>query len=192
LDPSLAHELEDGLPIGHLEYLGCISSSVFDAPWRTLRAPDSRARCIQGGPAFEAAWKVIQAHASRLWMRGRPMEGPVHLVACAITSDSIAYKWPLAKPLKDFIRSDGDDPTGCAGAQAGVSRLISDAIEATALRRIREQYFIDKAAQPGLYVQGLRMTDGATDAVVFMRDALPLEDGHGLLPLSDPSLTPAP
>jgi hypothetical protein len=105
---------------------------------------------------------------------------------------SMTYPWPLAQPLQPLLIPEDVAPAAYAGNASGVSHLISEAGGAAMLRSIREQWLVDRKATPGFYIGGLRMTDGNTTATVFLRDALPYEDEHGLLPFSDPPLIPAP
>ena len=64
-------------------------------------------------------------------------------------------------------------PTATRSASA---ELVDDPDSARQLRALRDQFLVDRTAQPGLYGSGLNVTDQIATAVVYMRDAIPYED----------------
>ncbi len=196
LPPAIAQEIEQSIPLDRLDRLqDCVSSAgLFDAPTRTFRSRASRARCIRGGARFEAAWNFVKSKALDLWSAGTPLAGDIRLSAVADNNPvglAMPYRWPLAEPLQPLLIREDVREADYMGFSSGISHLIAEAAGANLLRRIREQYFVDKQATPGFYPQ-MRMTDGKTTATVFLRDALPYEDERGLLPFSDPPSMPPP
>jgi hypothetical protein len=114
------------------------------------------------------------------------MDGALHVSAVVSGFDpssgsAMAYPWPLAMPLSDFLLDPGID--GSNLIMRGASKLVADPDSTSRLRALRERYLADRDAQPGLYANwdGLETTDGVTSAVLYMRDAMPYEDGSGLL-----------
>lgn len=184
LDTSLEQALERAIPISRLADLGdCQSSAgIFDKSARSFRGVTSMASCIQGGPRFEAAWSFIQAHAADLWNQAVPLDQGLRVEAVISGGDdSKTYPWPVSEALSAFVLPDGNGINA-----SGVSRLIADVAAAQQLRQLREQYFSDRRAAPGLFYDGQKMGDQNTTALVYMRDQLPYEDSQGLLPFSDP------
>lgn len=188
LDAELESELRKVVPIGNLATLeDCKFSTAADVPTRSLRAATSRARCIEGGSRFEAAWSWVMLHAPDLWRQGVPLDEGIRVEAVSPNGGdhSESYVWPPGMPLAALILSDvesGADPA----LASGVSALVTDLVRARALRALRAQYIADRTASPGLFFDGQKMTDeDDTSATVFMRDQLPYEDNAGLLPFSD-------
>lgn len=85
------------------------------------------------------------------------------------------YAWPIAAALGSFVLGSGD------WFRSGVSRIVDDPGSARQLRALRDRYLADRAAQPGLYGDGLMTADQNSTALVSMRDAIPYEDAQGLL-----------
>lgn len=179
--------IEQTLPLGDVGPLGdCISvAGQFDVATRTIATEAATARCPSTGMRFDAAWSVLKTLAQALWDSGTPMDGALHVSAVDAPYDSstspAAYTWPIAMPLSSFILDPGKD--GINLMNAGVSHLVSDADAAKSLRALRDQYLLDRSAQPGLYSgwDGLKTTDSVDVALVYMRDAVPYEDASGLL-----------
>jgi hypothetical protein len=183
VDADLEAEL-DTLPLGHLDTLAdCMTNSVFDsAPW-VISDESSGAGCVASGPRHLAAIQMVSSRAVDLWARATPLSGGLWLSAVvANEATSKAYAWPVQEPLASFVIPD--DPSG--SGLVGVSRLVEDAAVAAQLRALKAQYIEDRKAAPGLFLDGQKMSDGVTDAIVYMRDQLPYEDEHGLLPLDIP------
>ena len=193
LDAALEQELRMLVNLGNLSSLqDCMTNTVTDASTRSLRAATSRARCIQGGPHFEAAWSWATRNAPDLWRQGVPLNGGIRVEAIPLHAgdDSNAYVWPSGMPLAALILPDNE---GSNQSSSGVSTLITDTERAQALRALRDQYIADRTASPGLFFDGQKMTDeDNTSATVFMRDQLPYEDNTGLLPFSDAPASAAP
>jgi len=191
---ALEQELETLISIGDLGSVqDCLSNDIADAPTRSIRSATSRARCIRGGPRFEAAWSWAEKHGPDLWHEGVPLDQGIRVEAVMLYDgdNSKAYGWPAGAPLAELILQETE---GSALVFAsGVSTLVMDPDRAQALRRLRDEYIADRRAFPGLFYDGQKMTDEQhTSAVVYMRDQLPYEDERGLLPFSDPANPPTP
>lgn len=179
--------IEQAVPLGDVGPLGDCAPKAgqFDVSTRTIAVPAASARCSSTGTRFDAAWSALGSLAQSLWQTGTPMGGPLRVSAVAApdgaSSSPPPYRWPIASPLGGFILEPGKD--GMSLNQAGASHLLSDEQDANTLRAMREQYLLDRSAQPGLYSNwdGLKSTDDADTALVYMRDALPYEDASGLL-----------
>jgi len=195
LDASLQQELERAIPVASLGDLeDCVSNAgSFDMSTRSFRAATSRARCIQGGPRFEAAWSFIQSHSADLWAQAVPLDGRMRVEAVPPTSgdDSKTYAWPVGEQLSAFLLPQTSEANDLSFV-SGVSRLITDLTASKQLRLLRDQYISDRRAAPGLFHDGQQMTDPSSTALVYLRDELPYEDSRGLLPFSDAPTGPAP
>jgi len=180
--------LEQGVALGDISSLRDCggAAGLFDYSVRAVSTPTATAECGFEGKRFDAAWSVIQTVAESLWARGIAMDGALHVSAVVSAYDpssgsAMAYAWPLAMPLSDFLLDPGID--GINLIMPGTSKLVSDPDSPSRLRALRERYLADRDAQPGLYANwdGLKTTDGVSVAVLYMRDAIPYEDQRGLL-----------
>jgi hypothetical protein len=178
--------LEQGVALGDISSLRDCggAAGLFDFSVRAVSTPVATAECGFEGKRFDAAWSVIQTVAESLWARGIAMDGALHVSAVAAASgfnSAMAYAWPLAMPLSDFLLDPGID--GINLTMPGASKLVADPDSTSRLRALRERYLADRDAQPGLYGNwdGLETTDGVSVAVLYMRDAIPYEGQSGLL-----------
>jgi hypothetical protein len=174
LNPSRLQDLQVDCPDG---------SGFADAtPW-IVASSESRSGCIVPGKKLSAVLDTIRSRTSILWSNGREMDGPIRLSAAGLGGDaSTVYPWPLAAPLADFMIREDVPEAEYQGYSVGISKLVTDATDAARLRVLRDQYIADRTAAPGLFTDGLEASDGTSLAFVYMRDALPYEDEHGLWP----------
>jgi hypothetical protein len=184
VDAELEADLNT-LPLGHLDTLAdCMPNTIFDGAPSVISDGISGAGCVASGPRHLAAFEMVSLRAPDLWERGSPMAAGLWLSAVAVNDGdtSRAYPWPAVEPLSSFIIPEDESGLGLVG----VSRLIGDLTVAAELRALKAQYIEDRKATPGFFFDGQKMSDGTTEALVYMRDQLPYEDEHGLLPLGIP------
>jgi hypothetical protein len=178
-------ELDAGLILSNLQDLrDCLpDAGLYDVdPW-VISTVESSASCISPGPKLSKALAIIQSRASSLWSNGLRMEGPIRFSAADTADDSSnLYQWPLVAPLADFVIREDVSLADYKGFSTGVSYLTTDQVSVVKFRQLREQYIADRTANPGRFTDGQVMSDGTTRAFVYMRDALPYEDEHGLWP----------
>jgi hypothetical protein len=160
-------------------------AGAFDFSTKTIRNPSSTSRCIgMEGPRFSAAWQSVANRATDLWNHATPLSGGLHVAGTEVgdgaPSPVPAYVLPTGYSIDSILL----DPAQAAFNTPGTSKSIS-AADAPRFRALRDKYFADRAASPGLYLwDGQEMTDGKRTAYVYMRDVLPYEDADGLLPFS--------
>jgi hypothetical protein len=184
VDADLEADLNT-LPLGHLDTLAdCLPNTFFDKPLSIISDGISGAGCVDSGPRHLAAYEMVNARAADLWERGSHMTAGLWLSAVPFNDGdtSKAYPWPLMEPLSSFIIPEDELGFGLSG----VSRLVEDVTAAAELRALKAEYIKDRQATPGYFYDGQKMADGTTEALVYMRDQLPYEDEHGLLPLGIP------
>jgi hypothetical protein len=186
IDKTLEATLSETFQPSQLSSLaGCESSDgMFDVAPMIIASPTSRASCIVPGQAFKAAWAVIESRATALWEAAKPMamDGPIWLLG-ATTSDTLpAYDWPLSEPLSMFLIPDTGPGAGTLDLMSGVAHRVADPKAASQLRELRERFLTDAEREPVNYIDSVKVTDGQIPARVYMRDALPFEDEHGLWP----------
>lgn len=184
LDSELLGELEQAFPLEFLHQLAdCPEmAGVFDANIRTIRSARSTASCRTNGLLFDSAWNAVATRASVLWARATPLDGGIRVSAIQTSGLGLKYPWPAHEPLSSFVIPEAPEAV-YQGFSSGISRLVVDPAIAGQLRLARESFFIDSVAT-GTFADGQKMFDGTYSAFVFMRDALPYEDDHGLLPFS--------
>jgi hypothetical protein len=185
LPNDVMEELDKGLDLSRLEDLqDCRPDhGLFDVDAWVVSSAESSAICVSPGPKLSKTLAIIESRALALWSGGQQMTGAIRVSAVSSNDDSsIIYQWPLIEPLSDFVLEEDVPPNKYKGFAIGVSRLVSDAGYADKLRRLREQYIADRTASPGWFTDGQVMSDDSTFAFVYMRDALPYEDDHGLWP----------
>ena len=186
LDEALQNAIQETIPLGCVPQLNdCAAwTTVFDASARIIADKHSALACVEGGPRFDSAWNLIVQRAVDLWQSATPIAEGVHISAIRVDEgdDSKTYMWPLSAPLAAFQLSDGLEYA------VGASTLVTDVVEADALRALRREYLRDRAATPGLFFEGQKMSDGATTLLVYFRDALPYEDERGIWPFWPPGL----
>ena len=158
-------------------------TTIFDASPRIIADEHSALGCIEGGPRFNSAWNLIAQNAIDLWQQAKPIAGGVRVSATRVEEgdNSRTYSWPLSTPLAAFQLSAEFDYA------VGVSKAVDNRMESDALRSLRRDYLRDRAASPGLFLEGQKMSDETTTLLVYFRDILPYEDERGLLPFWPPS-----
>jgi hypothetical protein len=180
--------VERAVPLGDMSNLGdCPSppAGLFDYSYKIIRVATTEKRCFTGAPSltagtrFESAWSVLEEMAGRACMGGTPLDGALHVSAVDATAGGsmAAYTWPIPFPLSSVVLQAMD------WMKAGVSRSLDDPDSVRELRALRDRYLSDRTAQPGLFANwdGLKVADQTGTAYVYMRDATPYEDEHGLL-----------
>jgi hypothetical protein len=186
LDDANAEALTRAIPLTSVAALADCEPvpGSFDVPARIIRGVLDGATCDGSGALFDSAWTAISTTAASLWGQGAPVNGPLHISAVQVPSGVLKappYPWPIALPLKSFLIDPNN--TGSTLYARGVSFPVADPSVEEALRSLRDLYLADRTAQPGVYANwdGLIATDQETTAYVYMRDAVPYEDDHGLL-----------
>lgn len=177
LERSRVEVLQRELPLGGLDALSDCSAAPgsFDGNTRIISDGQSTASCAGSGAAFDAAWGWVQTRAVELWAAGAPMNEDVWLSAVAVNDgdDSQTFAWPAAEPLRTFLLPES------AWFESGVSRRVSG-LDAQKLRGLRDAYLSARTRSPSAFYDGQKMSDGTLGALVYLRDALPYEDEHGL------------
>lgn len=177
-----AMNLESALPLARVaELADCTGPRPADAGERVIRVEGASARCPGGaGTRFDAAWTGVGALVTRLRPQARAAEGAIHV--SAVSADPppgtrAPYAWPLTAAVDSFFVDTGP------GNPSGRSHLVTNPMDAAALRALRDQYLAERTATPGPFASwdGLRVVAAGQHAVVFMRDALPYEDARGLI-----------
>jgi hypothetical protein len=158
------------------------SQGISDATPQIIQSASSRAMCLVPGPKFMGAWSVIKDRAQALWDAAEPLDGPIWISLAAKADDLPAYDWPLSEPMSTFLIPDTGPGAGTLDFMSGAGHHITDADALTKLRELRERYLADAQATPGRYFEAPKVTDGTVPARLYMRDALPYEDEHGLWP----------
>ena len=186
IDKRLEATLSETFQLSRLSSLADCESSegTFDAAPMVIASSTSHANCIAPGPAFKAAWGLIESRAMALWEAAEPMpmDGPLWVLG-ATTSDMLpAYDWPLSESLSMFLIPDTGPGAGTLDLMSGVAHRIADPKAASQLRELRDRFLADAEREPVNYIDAVKVTDGQIPARVYMRDALPFEDEHGLWP----------
>ena len=185
LSAMQALTLERQLPLGDLGTVADCDGAPGSVHLAVLaiRGEGSVARCRGSGAKFHAAWATVQMLAAELAGQAVPLDKAMRIAAVA-SGDGAAekvppYEWPGPLALETVFVAR--HPSGMD--VAGVSHLVTDAAAASAMRALRDRYLADRSASPGFYVgwDGLRVGSAGTNALVFMRDALPYEDARGLI-----------
>lgn len=148
------------------------------------------AGCDDGPEAARVLWAELP-WIDALWAEGEPLDGPLRIsvVGWANASlDELGVPWPLeADPWSLAVDGDTEPPP-----QAGQSILVDDPQQVALLRELRRQYRegdLPEGLPNALEAYGhLAFTDaGGQDLFqLWMRDALPIEDDAGLVPLPSP------
>lgn len=182
VDSGLEADLNT-LPLKHLDSLGdCVASSTFDKAPATISDETSGASCVESGPRHRAAFDMVNSRSSELWAGGAALTSGLWLSAVPVSDGdtSKAYQWPGTEHLSLFVLPAD------SWSRRGVGRLVSDVGVAASLRALRASYVEDRKITPSKFFDGMKMTDGATEALVYMRDQLPYENEVGLLPFAGP------
>jgi hypothetical protein len=169
----------------HLEDIGtelsdCPGAGAEDQTFRVMAAENAGVACQVGGPAFEKAWSTAASLASEWWMRGTPATGGVRISVIRSPAVGQQYPWTLATGL-DGLQLAPDSET-----EEGVSTLLDDPTDVSKLRSLRASYLEERSKSPGLFKGGPQFVDQGISYYVYMRDATPYEDEHGLLPFWPP------
>lgn len=165
------------------------SESLFDAS--TLLVSDGThtmacyGGCDQGPEAAQDLWGE-QGQIEALWEHSAPYLGPVRVSVVGwsdSTIDELGMPWPMANDPWSLAIDGDNDPEH----QAGDSVLIDDPLEAATLRDLRRRYREDdllEGTPNALQAYGHLTFEEGTDLFqLWIRDALPLEDETGLIPL---------
>jgi hypothetical protein len=169
----------------HLEDMGtelsdCPGAGAADQTFRVMAAENAGVACQVGGPAFEKAWSTAASLASEWWRRGTPATGGVRISVIRSPAVGQQYPWTLATGL-DGLQLAPDSET-----EEGVSTLVDDPNDVSKLRSLRASYLEERSKSPGLFKGGPQFVDQGISYYVYMRDATPHEDEHGLLPFGPP------
>ena len=184
LPGEISAALDTAIGSGNLGNLDdCPSATaVADSTPRMIANAGRAVRCVSSGRGFEAAWSVVSKHSTRLWSAGTPVTEGIHIVATLVPDQppnaAAPLLWPSSVLLSSFLLPDPSLLT-LVGVSQGVSTT-----DASWLRMLREQYLRNRSTTPDAYLtwDGPIVTDGQITALLFLRDALPFEDGKGLWP----------
>lgn len=148
------------------------------------------AGCEDGPEEAQALWSQM-SWIDTLWSAGEPYTGPLRVSVIGwadATLDELPVSWPLATDPWSIALDGNEDPP----PEAGQTVLIADEADVATLRELRRQYREDdlpEGVPNALEAYGhLTFTnEGGQDFFqLWMRDALPVEDGVGLIPLPQP------
>jgi hypothetical protein len=174
-DADTQRAFEEALPLADLSTLqDCKSSAgLFDAAPQVVTTASSHAACLVPGPRFAAAWDVFQSRVDALWMNAEAMKGGLWISAVQVpdTVNGLMYDWPLPEPLTSYL---------VTGTASGAAHRITDADQVEKLRALRLK-FLEDAKMMARHYQAALVSDGTRRAQLYMRDALPYEDEHGLV-----------
>lgn len=146
------------------------------------------AGCETGPEAAQALWTEFFARIDPLWEDSEPYLGPLRISVVGWVDsviDELGVPWPLERDAWS-IATDGDAKPG---PEAAPSMLIDDPEEVAFLRELRRQYREDDLLPNipnALHAYGhLSFTSESGQDLfqLWMRDALPLEDGSGRIEL---------
>ena len=186
VDAAFEAALDAAIPFDDFAALsdcGPLPGGAADVTPRVLWSERATAGCWTTGPLFDAVWGAIETRGADLWNRGVPLDGPLHVsfVETGAQMSVPSVPWPIPTPLTSFSldASNRDD------FAIGVSHLVSDTALTAPLRALRETFITNATAHKYFPGDGLVVSDGPIVGDVFMRDAAPYEDAHGLLPGSD-------
>jgi len=120
--------------------------------------------------ALQAAWSGT---VSPLYDRGTPLMSALRIevgVGTPVTNLP-PHPWPLAAPLSDFLVPPEMQFNG------GVSRLVSDPGDVSALLALRDEYLSEEAsripADPAIEIEG--------GYVLYLREEVPFTDANGIV-----------
>jgi hypothetical protein len=105
----------------------------------------------------------------------------MRLSVAPATGMGTVYEWPLKTRLADIALSQEQ------AFSTGVSTVIDGPADTALLRSLRATYLVDRVAKPGLFFDGMKVSDQGAFYYVYMRDTTPYEDARGLLPFTPPS-----
>jgi hypothetical protein len=193
LDEATEEQLSLALDYGNLANVAGAWGTEAVADGSTLLVSDGvvtmacYAGCEDGPAEAQALWAEL-GWIDELWASGEDLAGPVRVSVIGwvdSTIDELGAPWPLPiDPWSIAIDGDVDPPP-----QAGDSVLIDDQAQALTLRDLRQQYREDQLPKDVInsleaYGHLTFLDEGGQDLFqLWMRDALPIEDGSGLIPL---------
>jgi hypothetical protein len=192
LDEATEEQLSLALGYGDLADVAGFWGTEGSADGSTLLVSDGTvtvacAWACEDGPAGAQALWAEMGWIDELWATGEPLTGPLRVSVIGwadSTIDELGAPWPL--PIDPWsIAISGDDlPTA-----PGDAVLIDDEAQVATLRELRRQYREDDL--PDDVINALEayghltfLDEGGQDLFqLWMRDALPIEDANGLIPL---------
>jgi hypothetical protein len=193
IDPATEEQLSRALGYGALAELAGSWATEGVSDGSTLLVSDGAhtvacyAGCEDGPDGVRALWAEM-GWIDELWAEGEPYQGPLRISVIGwadATLDELPAPWPLAVDPWS-IAIDGDvDPA----PQAGQTLLVDDPEQVATLRELRRQYRendLPDGVPNSLTAYGHLTFEDAGGQDLFqlwMRDALPLEDATGLIPL---------
>jgi len=141
---------------------------------------------------------VVNRRIQRLWDEGTELDlaDPVRIDlrrvsgARPLTEEPCALEWPFDLDPAAVARDDVDDPSS-------PSRLVTDRIFASEIRSLRDQYLAGSVPEGScnLLLEDssflfYEAADPMTVLDLWMRDAVPLENADGRIPLPEPPAGP--
>ncbi|MCG5053207.1 MAG: hypothetical protein KA712_09640 [Myxococcales bacterium] len=138
--------------------------------------------CSSGQPQVVAIFKEARVLLKELFDKGTALDGPVRIAVVPLDGTFVSWNsgpapWPLSKPLESFVSPSEALPRG-------KGHLVEGA-DAQALRRLRDMQRAETFAP--LKDVGSSIPIGSNSSSVlhalYLRDALPIEDEMGLVPL---------
>lgn len=183
LDEDTQRAFEEAFPLADLaELADCQPNQVSDPSMIVFTTASSHAACLAPGPKLMAAYDAFHSRIEALWKNGEPMKGALWIsVTQAVPgSPTTLYDWPLEQPLNTFFV-----PLPQAGSRVGFmngeGHAITDLDQAQKLRDIRKMFLDEQAAKTTARDHAPLVKEGMLSGFLYMRDALPYEDDHGLL-----------
>jgi len=131
----------------------------------------ARLRNCYPDPDLQAAWFGA---VSPLYDRGTPLTSALRIevgVGGTPVTNLPPHPWPLAEPLPDFVVPPENQFSG------GVSRLVSDPGDVSALLALRDEYLSEEAPHippdPAIEIEGRYL--------LYMREEVPFTDASGIV-----------
>lgn len=90
------------------------------------------------------------------------------------------YEWPLTEPLASYVVGPSE-PAERVGYKSGEGHAITDLDQAQTLRALRTMFLEQQATMTSRRMEAPLVKDSKSKGFLFMLDALPFEDDHGLL-----------
>jgi hypothetical protein len=117
-----------------------------------------------------------------LWKNGEPMKGGLWISVTeeVPVSPKTLYDWPLKAPLSTFFVPLPQPGSGI-GFKNGEGHAITDPDDVQKLRAIRRMFLDEQAMKTTAQDHAPLVKEGMLSGFLYMRDALPYEDDHGLL-----------
>lgn len=190
LDDETAHAMEAAMPLTDLSSIADCQSMAgfFDISPLVITTASSHAACVAPGHRFEAASDAFYSRIAALWENAEPMKGALWISATegGPASPTPRYDWPLDEPLTSYFIGL-PQPGMSSDFKSGEGHAITDPDDVEKLRALRKMFLDDQAAMTTAREHAPIVRDGKREGFLYLRDALPYEDDHGLLTWEAPT-----